>query len=163
MFGEAWPDFPAADFDYIKAAARFRRHQLLHARRDEERSGASRSSAPRACASRARSTPRPDWEVHAPALTDILLWFRDRYGADADLHHRKRRRLLRSADRDQRRRSTIPLRVHYLREHIRAVARRDRHRASTSAATSSGPSSTTSNGPSATPNASASSTSTSRR
>ena len=37
--------------------------------------------------------------MHAPALTDVLLWFRDRYGADADLHHRKRRRVLRPAGR----------------------------------------------------------------
>ena len=78
------------------------------------------------------------------------------------LRHRERRRLLRSAH-GRGRGVEDPLRVDYLREHLRAARDGDRPRASTCAATSPGRCSTTSNGASASPSASASSTSTSRR
>ena len=60
IFGEAWPDSPAADLDADPPADRLPRHQLLHARRHARTTptrlaGARRARAP----APARPTPRP--------------------------------------------------------------------------------------------------------
>ena len=68
------------------------------------------------------------------ASTDILLWFSERYGNTPRLHHRKRRRVLRSARPPTDGRVDDPLRVDYLREHICAPSTTRSRRAPMSAA-----------------------------
>ena len=164
IFGEAWPRLARGrPRRLIAPADRFHRHQLLHAqRRDATIRAQWPSSAPRRAPAAATYT-ETGWEVHAPALTDLLLWFKDRYGDDAALHHRERRGVLRPAGRPTDGASTIRCASTTCREHLRAVARRHRRRRRRPRLHASGRCSTISNGRSATPSASASCTSISRR
>ena len=64
IFGEAWPTFPAADFDAIRQPIDFSRHQLLHARAScATIRRAWPIAAPRACAS-PRAHTETEWEVY---------------------------------------------------------------------------------------------------
>ena len=67
--------------------------------------------------------------LSAEGLTDTLVWVKERYGDIPALHHRERRGLLRSA-RGSPAGAEVqdPLRVDYLRSHLRAVTRGDRPR-----------------------------------
>ena len=119
IFGEAWPEFPAADFDAIRepidllGVNYYTRSVMRH---DAEVLAGARGAA---CASPALHTEM-GWEVYPQGLTDILLWVKERYGAMPALHDRERRRLLRPADGGDGR-VDDPLRVAYLRDHLRAA------------------------------------------
>jgi beta-glucosidase len=80
LFGEAWPEFPASDFDGIRAPLDF--VGINYYKRGVVKND------PRKVVERANNVDisgsiytETDWEVHAPGLTGILTWFRDRYGA----------------------------------------------------------------------------------
>ncbi len=80
IFGEAWPQFPSSDFDDIRAPLDF--VGINYYKR-----GVAKHD-PNAQIDRAVNVHQPrsiytetGWEVCAPGLTDILSWFRDRYGA----------------------------------------------------------------------------------
>jgi len=62
------------------------------------------------------------WEVHAPALTDVLLWFRDRYGP-TPIYVTENGAAFYDPPTAIDGAINDPLRIHYLREHIRAVAK----------------------------------------
>ena len=62
------------------------------------------------------------WEVHPPALTDVLLWFRDRYGA-TPIYVTENGAAFYDPPTAIDGVVNDPLRIHYLREHIRAVGR----------------------------------------
>jgi len=62
------------------------------------------------------------WEVHAPALTDVLLWFRDRYGA-TPIYVTENGAAFYDPPTAIDGTVNDPLRIHYLREHILAVHR----------------------------------------
>ena len=96
------------------------------------------------------------WEVVPEAFTDLLVRLRDDYDDPPILITENGGDLPRAA-------STTRERIDYLHGHLAARARRDRSRASTSEATTTGRSWTTSSGRSGTSRASASSTSTTRR
>jgi beta-glucosidase len=121
IFGEAWPDFPAADFAAIAQPVDFiginyyTRNVVRHDP-DQWPLGAS------PIVQKDAIYTETGWEVHAPALTDLLFWFRDRYGplpvyitengaafydpptaGDGGVHD--------------------PLRCDYLRQHVEAVSR----------------------------------------
>jgi beta-glucosidase len=80
MYGEAWPDFPDADFDLIRQPIDFiginyykrgitkfdPRVVIERAVRVEDREHATYTTT--------------DWEVFPQGLTDILMWTRERYG-----------------------------------------------------------------------------------
>ena len=103
--------------------------------------------APRACGRSATPTPRRTGRSFPQGLTRHAGLGQGAVRRPAALHHRERRRLLRSAARDRRERIDDPLRVEYLRDASARRARRDRAAASTCAATSPGRCSTTSSGP----------------
>jgi beta-glucosidase len=119
LFGEAWPSFPSADFDDIRAAVDF--VGINYYKR-----GVTKND-PRKLIERASLVDQPrsvytetGWEVYAPGLTDILLWFRERYGATPVYVTENGAAFYDppcAAD------GTIddPLRVSYLRDHIAAV------------------------------------------
>src|SRR5205085_3620741 len=80
MFGEAWPRFPSSDLETIAQRVDF--VGINYYKR-----GVTKYD-PNTIVERATRVNPPhsvytetDWEVHAPSLTKILLWFRDRYGA----------------------------------------------------------------------------------
>jgi beta-glucosidase len=61
-----------------------------------------------------------EWEVHAPALTDVLLWVRDRYG-ELPLFITENGAAFYDPPQPIDGAIDDPLRVHYLREHVRAA------------------------------------------
>ncbi len=120
MFGEAWPEFPSSDFDAIRAPLDFvginyyKRGIVQASERIVDR--AENIHVPGSIYT------ETDWEVHAPGLTDILLWFRDRYGA-MPLYVTENGAAFYDPPVAVSDPVEDPLRVHYLREHVAAVQR----------------------------------------
>jgi beta-glucosidase len=119
MFGDAWPAFPAADFDDIRQPLDFL--GINYYKR------AVTKADPTVMVERATRLVVPgsiytetDWEVFAPALTDLLVWFRDRYGA-TPLYITENGAAFYDPPTAIDGAVDDPLRVHYLREHITAV------------------------------------------
>ncbi|HEX7192953.1 MAG TPA: GH1 family beta-glucosidase, partial [Thermoanaerobaculia bacterium] len=121
MFGEAWPDFPASDFDTIAQPLDF--VGINYYKR------AVTQYDPSVVIERAkRLEPQPaiytevGWEVFPQGLTDILTWFRDRYGA-MPLYITENGAAFYDPPTAIANPLEDPLRVHYLREHLAAVSR----------------------------------------
>jgi beta-glucosidase len=80
IFGEAWPDFPASDLSDIAQPVDFiginyyTRNVVRH---DEEQWPLQASMVMQEGATYTET----GWEVYAPALRDLLVWFKDRYGS----------------------------------------------------------------------------------
>ena len=119
LFGEAWPEWPAADFGlirqpidflgvnyYTRGVTRFDPHAwLLHA----------------ASVRQPRSTyTETGWEVCAPALTDTLLWVQQRCG-NLPIYVTENGAAFFDPPTVEANRLADPLRVDYLRRHIAAV------------------------------------------
>jgi beta-glucosidase len=120
IFGEAWPDWPASDLVEIAQPVDFIgiNYYTRNVVRNEPTHWPLRAAAvPQKMATHTET----GWEVHAPALKDLLSWFKDRYGpipvyitengaafydppvaADSGVHD--------------------PLRCEYLKQHLRAIA-----------------------------------------
>ncbi|HXO19332.1 MAG TPA: GH1 family beta-glucosidase [Thermoanaerobaculia bacterium] len=121
LFGDAWPDFPAADFDGIATPVDF--VGINYYTR-----GVTRAD-PAVVVERAAKVRQPGsiytetgWEVCPRALTDVLLWFRDRYGP-TPLYVTENGAAFYDPPSAIGGEVDDPLRVHYLREHIQAVGR----------------------------------------
>jgi len=119
LFGGAWPDFPAGDLAAIAAPVDF--VGLNYYKR-----GVMRND-PAVVVERARRVDVPGsiytetgWEVHAPALVDLLLWFRDRYGP-TPVYLTENGAAFYDPPQAIDGEVDDPLRVHYLREHLRAA------------------------------------------
>jgi len=119
MFGEAWPQFPSSDLEtiaqkidfvginyYKRGVTKFDPNVVI------ER--ATRVNPPHAIYT------ETDWEVHAPSLTKILTWFRDRYGA-MPVYITENGAAFYDPPAAIGEVVEDPLRVHYLREHITAL------------------------------------------
>jgi beta-glucosidase len=80
IYGEAWPRFPAPDFDLIREPLDWLgiNYYTRAVTRDDPGDwpvGASRVRQPQ------HTYTAMDWEVYPQALTDVLLWVRQRYGS----------------------------------------------------------------------------------
>jgi beta-glucosidase len=121
MFGDAWPHFPAADFDDIRVPIDFlgvNYYKRAVTRADE-----------RVVVQRASEVRQPEaiytevgWEVYPQGLTDLLLWIRERCG-DVPLYITENGAAFYDPPTAIGEVVEDPLRVHYLREHIAAVGR----------------------------------------
>jgi beta-glucosidase len=119
MFGEAWPEWPADDFTlirqridflgvnyYTRSVTRFDPHaSLLHAAPVRQ---------PRA------TYTETGWEVCPPALTDTLVWVKQRYGS-LPIYVTENGAAFFDPPALEGDRLADPLRVDYLRTHIKAV------------------------------------------
>ena len=121
MFGEAWPDFPASDFETIAPPLDF--VGINYYKR------AVTQYAPEVVIERAkRLEPKPaiytevGWEVFPQGLTDILTWFRDRYG-NLPLYITENGAAFYDPPSAIADPLEDPLRVHYLREHLAALSK----------------------------------------
>jgi beta-glucosidase len=121
MWGEAWPSFPSGDFDTIAAPIDFvginyykRGVTKFDASTIVER--ATRINPPHAIYT------TTDWEVFPQGLTDILTWFRDRYGP-MPLYLTENGAAFYDPPFAIEGVVDDPLRVFYLREHIAAIGR----------------------------------------
>ncbi|MDZ4863288.1 MAG: GH1 family beta-glucosidase [Gemmatimonadota bacterium] len=119
IYGDAWPTFPAADFDLIRQPLDFLgiNYYTRSVVRDD----------PAAWPVRAARVTQPqhaytltDWEVYPPALTDVLSWVHSRYGR-VPLYVTENGAAFYDAPAAIDGRVDDPLRVHYLREHLRAI------------------------------------------
>ena len=121
MFGEAWPDFPAADFDLIKQPLDFIgiNYYLRAVTKNDPANPIERAARVRQPGAIYTET---GWEVYPPALTDVLLWFRDRYGT-TPIYITENGAAFYDPPTAIDGTVNDPLRIHYLREHILAVAR----------------------------------------
>lgn len=120
IFGGAWPDFPADDLDAIRRPVDFLgvnyyTRGVTRAAPDHPLLGAETVPQPR------HAYTETDWEVYPPGLTDTLTWIRDRYG-EVPLYVTENGAAFYdppTVDGDH----ADPLRVGYLRGHLRAARR----------------------------------------
>ena len=78
MYGEAWPQFPAVDFDLI-------RQKIDYIGVNYYKRGVVRNEPKKIIERAANINPigtytTTDWEVFPPGLTDTLVWLHERYG-----------------------------------------------------------------------------------
>lgn len=119
IYGNAWPDFPARDFELIREPLDFLgiNYYTRAVTRDERSRFPVRAATVRQPEHLYTAT---DWEVYPQALTDVLGWVRDRYGPvplyitenGAAFHDPPVARLNPLED---------PLRVDYYDSHLRAA------------------------------------------
>ena len=119
VFGAAWPAFAAADLDEIQTAPDFLgvnyyARAVVEDAPDEPPERARRLRQPR--------HPYTDmgWEVYAPALRDLLVALRDRYG-DVPLYVTENGAATADPPQPVGGRVADPLREAYLHDHLRAV------------------------------------------
>jgi len=119
IFGDAWPRFPAADFDLIRTPIDFLgiNYYTRGVMRD----------APEVLPLRAERVPQRQhvttetgWEVYPDALASVLEWVRDRYG-DIPLYITENGAAFYDAPHAIDGAVEDPLRVAYYRWHLRAV------------------------------------------
>jgi beta-glucosidase len=119
IFGEAWPAIDPADLDLIRQPVDFVGVNYYTR-------GVTRHD-PGAWPLYASTVPQPShtytqtaWEVHAPALRDVLLWVRDRYGS-LPLYITENGAAFYDPPVADDGRVRDPLRVQYYRDHLRAA------------------------------------------
>jgi beta-glucosidase len=121
IFGDAWPDVPANDMALIAQPLDFvgiNFYKRGVTRHDGAAWPVYASLEPQP--QNPFTALGPDWEVYPPALTDVLLWFRDRYG-DMPVYVTENGAAF--ADPAPAADGTVDdaERVAYLREHLRAL------------------------------------------
>jgi beta-glucosidase len=119
MFGEAWLDWPAEDFEKIRAPMDF-----LGVNYYQRRVVTHDAEAWPTCAS---PVPVPGaiytetgWETHAPSLTRTLRWVKERYG-DIPLYVTENGAAFPDPPHAVDGRIDDPLRVQFLRDHLAAA------------------------------------------
>ncbi len=121
IYGEAWPDFPAADFDLIRQPLDF-----LGINYYTRGVTCDDPAAPPVRAGKVRQSQHTytttDWEVCPEALTDMLLWVRQRYGA-VPLYITENGAAFRDPPSADGPVLDDPLRLAYYRDHLEAAHR----------------------------------------
>jgi beta-glucosidase len=119
MWGEAWPSFPEADFKDITAPVDFIgiNYYLRGVMKHDPKTIVERATRVRQPNAIYTTT---DWEVYPDAFTKVLLWFRERYG-DTPVYVTENGSAFYDAPTALSDPVEDPLRVHYLREHLRAM------------------------------------------
>ena len=118
IFGEAWPQWPQSDMDDICQPVDFigiNYYTRNVVRADENQWPLRASPVPQNA-----THTTTHWEVHPPALTDMLLWFRDRYG-DIPLYITENGAAFYDPPQAGPDGIDDPLRCDYLRTHISAI------------------------------------------
>lgn len=121
IFGEAWPDWPAEDFDLIRQKIDF--VGLNYYTR------AVTYDKPDALPVRAGTVRQPNktytetgWEVYPDGLSDTLLWLKTRYG-DMPLYITENGSAFFDPPKPIHGRVIDPVRMDYLNQHLRAIRR----------------------------------------
>jgi beta-glucosidase len=119
IYGDAWPEFPATDWPLIQTPIDF-----LGVNYYSRNVVKSAPSEPPLRAARVRQPDHVhtemDWEVFPDALTRVLLWVKERYG-DVPLYITENGAAFDDPPHAIDGRLDDPLRVAYLREHLRAA------------------------------------------
>ncbi|HEX7155030.1 MAG TPA: GH1 family beta-glucosidase [Thermoanaerobaculia bacterium] len=119
MFGEAWPEFPSADFQELRQPVDFLginyyTRGLTKADPNNRIERATRVKNPRAAYS------ETSWEVFPQGLTDILTWTTERYGK-LPLYITENGAAFYDPPVAENGRIDDPLRIDYYRKHLNAV------------------------------------------
>ena len=119
VFGEAWPQWPAADFELIRQPIDFL--GVNYYTRNVTRNDALNYPLRAAPVRQPRATyTETNWEVYPQGLTDTLLWVKERYG-NLPLYVTENGAAFFDPPTAEDGRIDDPLRVSYLRHHIAAV------------------------------------------
>ena len=119
IFGEAWPDWPAQDLADIAQPVDFIGINY-YTRNVVRHNSASWPLQAAMVMQKGKTYTETGWEVHAPALTDLLLWFKARYG-DIPLYITENGSAFYDPPVAGEEGVSDPLRVAYLKQHIAAV------------------------------------------
>jgi beta-glucosidase len=121
IFGDAWPEPSGADLALVRQELDF--VGINYYTRAVHRADASVPALAAARVAQPRHThTEMGWEVHAPALTDTLNWFKARYG-DIPLYVTENGAAFYDAPQPDGSVVEDPLRVAYYRDHLRAAHR----------------------------------------
>jgi beta-glucosidase len=119
IFGEAWPSWPAEDMVLIRQPIDFIGVNYYTRSVREHDPGAWPLHASVARQPSATYT-ETQWEVHPPSFTDILVWVKERYG-DPQIYVMENGAAFFDPPTADHGRVRDPLRVSYLRSHLRAL------------------------------------------
>jgi beta-glucosidase len=121
VFGEAWPDFPAAELEHIHQAIDYVgvNYYTRRVTRNDPASLPLRADGVR---QRQHTYTETDWEVYPQGLADALLGIRQRYG-DVPLYVTENGAAFYDPPTAGPGGIQDPLRVDYLRDHLRVVHR----------------------------------------
>jgi beta-glucosidase len=119
VFGDAWPDFPAQDCDQIKQKVDFIgvNYYTRSVTKNDPSAWPVRASSVR---QKQHTYTETGWEVYPQGLTDTLLWVKNRYG-NPPLYITENGAAFFDPPQVEGTALEDPLRVDYLRKHIRAV------------------------------------------
>jgi beta-glucosidase len=119
IFGEAWPDWPEQDFSLIRQPIDFLgiNYYTRSVTRFDEPAWLLKASAVR---QKQATYTETGWELFPPGLTDVLVWVKTRYG-EIPLYVTENGAAYYDPPTARDGHIEDPLRVEYLREHIRAV------------------------------------------
>ena len=119
IFGEAWPDWPQQDLVDIAQPVDFIgiNYYTRNVVRHDETSWPLKASM---VLQKGKTYTETGWEVHAPALKDLLLWFKKLYG-DTPLYITENGAAFYDPPVAMEDGVHDPLRVSYLKQHIGAV------------------------------------------
>jgi beta-glucosidase len=120
IFGDAWPDWPAADMAAIRQPLDFIGINY-YTRNVTEHWSPQLPLRSRGSKQPHATYTETGWEVHAPSLTRILLWVKERYGS-IPLYITENGAAFYDPPRTIDGCIDDPLRVHYYREHLKAAA-----------------------------------------
>jgi beta-glucosidase len=119
IFGEAWPEWPAQDFELLREPFDFLgvNYYTRSVVKNDPDSWPLRASRVKQKGALYTET---DWEVRPSAFTDTLTWIRERYG-DIPLYVTENGAAFKDPDRAPRGGVHDPKRVAYYRSHLLAV------------------------------------------
>lgn len=118
IFGEAWPDWPAEDFELIRQPLDF--VGINYYTRSITAAGDSYPLKTAVVRNPLGSYTETGWEVYPAALTELLLWFKQTYG-DLPLYITENGAAFYDPPVAEDGRVRDPLRIDYLHKHLRAV------------------------------------------
>jgi beta-glucosidase len=118
IFGEAWPEWPAEDFELIRQPIDFLgvNYYTRNVTRHNPREWPLKASSVKQNATHTET----GWEVYAQGLTDTLTWVKDRY-SNPPVYITENGSAFYDPPTVEGDTLEDPLRVDYLRKHLRAV------------------------------------------
>lgn len=120
LFGEAWPEWPDADFATIRAPIDFLGVNYYTRAVTADAPAGAPPLRVAAVRQPRHAYTETGWEVYPPALTRALLWVTERYGR-VPLYVTENGAAFYDPPSPVDGRVDDPLRVHYYREHLRAA------------------------------------------
>lgn len=121
IFGEAWPEWPEADFGLIREPFDFLGVNY-YTRNVTRRDATAWPLAARAVRQKGSTYTETGWEVFPQGLTDVLVWVKDRYG-NPPVYITENGAAFYDPPAVEGDEVLDPLRVDYLRRHLRAVGK----------------------------------------